>query len=136
MTDTGIDTATAAAAAVTRYLAAWNATDAAARGEAMAAAFTEDVTYVDPLMDVSGRDALCDALGAVQGRFPGLVFRLGDGQGGGHAVDAHHGLARFTWELGPAGGEALAVGFDVAELAADGRIRAVHGFLDRVPDGI
>ncbi|MEU6738778.1 hypothetical protein [Streptosporangium sandarakinum] len=48
-------------------------------------------------------------------------------------VDAHHDVARFTWHLGPEGGEAIVVGFDVAVLTGDGRIREVHGFLDRVP---
>ena len=37
------------------------------------------------------------------------------------------------WELGPAGAEAIVVGFDVAVLAEDGRMEAVHGFLDKVP---
>jgi hypothetical protein len=62
-----------------------------------------------------------------QARFPGFVFRLVP------VVDAHHHLARFTWELGPEGGDAVVVGFDVALLAEDGRIQDVHGFLDRVP---
>jgi hypothetical protein len=54
------------------------------------------------------------------------VFRVGP------SVDAHHDLVRFTWELGPAGGEAVVVGTDVAVLDGDGRIRQVHGFLDKV----
>ncbi|MFC7645190.1 hypothetical protein ACFQX6_34520 [Streptosporangium lutulentum] len=66
-------------------------------------------------------------IGAVQQQFPGLVFTLGGD------VDAHHNLARFTWNLGPEGGEAIVVGFDVAVLTEDGRIQTVHGFLDRVP---
>jgi hypothetical protein len=49
-------------------------------------------------------------------------------------VDAHHNLARFTWEMAPApSAEAVVVGFDVAVLTDDGRIRQVHGFLDKVP---
>jgi hypothetical protein len=48
-------------------------------------------------------------------------------------VDAHHNLARFTWELGQDGAEAVVVGFDVAVLSEDGRLREVHGFLDKVP---
>ncbi|SDK61753.1 hypothetical protein [Nonomuraea jiangxiensis] len=48
-------------------------------------------------------------------------------------MDAHHDLARFTWELGPAGGEALVAGFDVAVLTEDGRVSKIHGFLDKVP---
>jgi hypothetical protein len=42
---------------------------------------------------------------------------------------------RFGWELGPKGQEALIAGSDVAVLDDDGRIRAVFGFLDRVPSG-
>jgi len=60
---------------------------------------------------------------------PGHVFRLADG-----GVDAHHNIARFSWELVPAtGGESLAVGFDVAVLEDDGRIASVLGFLDKAP---
>jgi len=47
-------------------------------------------------------------------------------------VDGHHNLARFTWHLGPADGEPIVIGFDVAVLAGD-RIKSVHGFLDKVP---
>jgi hypothetical protein len=36
-------------------------------------------------------------------------------------------------ELGPADGEAPIAGFDVAIVDADGRLREVRGFLDRVP---
>lgn len=49
------------------------------------------------------------------------------------AVDAHHDQARFTWELGPDGADAVVVGFDVAQRDADGRLALVLGFLDRVP---
>jgi len=91
--------------------------------------YTEDARYVDPLVAAEGRDAIDATIGAVQAQFPGFVFR----QGGG--VGAHHDIARFTWELGPASGEALVVGFDVAVVSADGRIAAVHGFLDKVPTG-
>ena len=43
-------------------------------------------------------------------------------------------IARFGWELIPEGGhESVVVGFDVAVLAEDGRIKQVYGFLDKVP---
>ncbi|GAA3137094.1 nuclear transport factor 2 family protein [Streptosporangium carneum] len=112
---------------VERYIATWNITDAAERRAEIDDIWTEDARYVDPLVDVTGRDAIDATVAAVQGQFPGLVFTLGDG------VDAHHDLVRFTWNLGPEGGEAIVVGFDVAALTEDGRIRTVHGFLDRVP---
>jgi uncharacterized protein (TIGR02246 family) len=110
-----------------RYLAAWNQTDPAARRAAVADLFTEDARYTDPLADVTGRDAIEAAIAAVQAQFPGFVFRLAG------PVDAHHDQVRFTWHLGPEGQEAPIVGFDVAVTDGDGRIRAVLGFLDRVP---
>ncbi|WP_436776310.1 nuclear transport factor 2 family protein [Yinghuangia sp. YIM S09857] len=113
-----------------RYIAAWNETDAVKRRELLEAAFTEDAAYTDPLADVASRDALDMVIGAVQGQFAGLVFTLGG------PVDGHHDLVRFTWNLGPAGGEALVVGFDVAQIAADGRVCKVSGFLDKVPAGL
>ena len=52
----------------------------------------------------------------------------------GDEVDTHHNVMRFSWELVPAaGGESLAIGFDVAEIEDDGRIGGVLGFLDKAP---
>jgi hypothetical protein len=110
-----------------RYLAAWNATDPDARRAAVDEAFADDVRYVDPLAAVEGRDALADLIGAAQQQFPGMVFTAGG------PIDGHHDQARFTWNLGPVGGDPLVVGFDVAELDSEGRIRQVLGFLDKVP---
>ena len=112
---------------VQRYLAAWNETDPAARRAAIDDVFAADVRYVDPMAAVEGRDALHGLIGAVHRQFPGFVFTPGG------PVDGHHDQARFTWHLGPAGGEAPVTGFDVAELDGDGRIRTVLGFIDRAP---
>ena len=112
---------------VKSYLAAWNETDPAARQARIAEVMAEDVEYTDPLIAVKGRNGLDAAMAAVQGQFAGLEFSLAG------TVDAHHNLARFTWELAPDGAEAIVVGFDVAVLTEDGRLSNVHGFLDRVP---
>jgi hypothetical protein len=112
---------------VEQYLAVWNETDPAARRRLIGEVFAADGRYTDPLADVRGADALDTVVGAAQAQFPGLVFTLGG------AVDAHHGIARFTWELGPAGGDALVIGFDVAVTGEDGLIHSVLGFLDKVP---
>ena len=109
-----------------RYIDIWNTTDPAVRRRQIEALFTEDARYVDPLVAVEGPEAIDQTVAAVQGQFPELEFRLGP-------VDGHHNQARFTWELGPAGGEALVVGFDVAVTGDDGRLRQVYGFLDKVP---
>ena len=114
---------------VTRYLNCWNETDPTARRKLIEEAWAADASYIDPLAEAHGRDAIDATIAAVQGQFPGLHFRLAG------AVDTHHHIARFTWELGPTGGEAVVVGFDVAELDTDGRITKVYGFLDKVPSG-
>jgi hypothetical protein len=109
-----------------RYLAVWNETDPAVRRKLIDEVWAEDGRYTDPLAAVAGRDAIDALIGAAQAQFPGLEFTLGP-------VDAHHDIARFTWNLGPAGAEPVVIGFDVLAATPDGRIGAVYGFLDRVP---
>lgn len=114
-------------AAVERYFAAWNAPDEQTRAKAVAAAWTEDGTYTDPMTDVAGHEALGAAITAVREQFPGHSFqRTGE-------VEGHHDLARFTWDLVAADGSSPAAGSDVVTLAEDGRIVSVKGFLDRLP---
>jgi ketosteroid isomerase-like protein len=113
---------------VRRYLELWNETDPALRRAAVETVWAEDARYVDPLANVTGHDAISDLIGDVQQQVPGHVFRLLDG------IDAHHDVARFSWELVPAdGGESIVEGFDVAVTADDGRICSVVGFLDKAP---
>ncbi|MEU5755561.1 nuclear transport factor 2 family protein [Streptomyces sp. NPDC047829] len=115
--------------AVTRYFEAWNAgPDAVAR--AVAAAWTNDGSYTDPLADARGHEQIAAVIAAVHEQFPGFVFRPSG------AVDGHHDTARFSWELvSEADGSAPVAGSDVVTLDGEGRIRAVFGFLDRVPTG-
>lgn len=113
---------------VQSYIAVWNETEPAARRRLAGEVFAADARYTDPLADVTGPDAFDAVVGAVQEQFPGLVLTLG-------AVDAHHHLARFTWELGPVGGESLVAGFDVVAVGDDGLVHSVQGFLDKVPAG-
>jgi hypothetical protein len=109
------------------YLAVWNETDDDARAALPEKVFTDAVSYVDPLMDLRGRDALVHAIGAVQQQFAGWRFSSAS------AVDGHHRQLRFGWELGPEEQPAPVAGFDVAVVGDDGRIERVLGFLDRVP---
>lgn len=109
------------------YVEAWNQSDLGALRAAVDELFSADVRYVDPLVDVSGREALVATIAAVRGQFPGFTFRLAG------PVDGHHDQVRFGWELGPGDDAAPIAGFDVAVTDGAGRIRTVHGFLDRVP---
>lgn len=114
---------------IERYLATWNEQDPSRRRAAIDQLWTEDARYVDPLVTADGREAIDATIAGVQQQFRGLDFRLAG------PVDAHHNVARFTWELAPDGAEAIVIGFDVAILSEDGRLRTVCGFLDKVPAG-
>ncbi|MET9660038.1 nuclear transport factor 2 family protein [Streptomyces sp. NPDC006510] len=114
--------------AVQRYFAAWNATTAEELEKAVAAAFTENATYTDPLADVRGHEGLAAAITGAHQQFPGFEFQLNG------APDGHHDIVRFSWDLvSTADGSVPAAGSDVITLAEDGRIASVSGFLDRVP---
>ncbi|MFE2514223.1 nuclear transport factor 2 family protein [Streptomyces mirabilis] len=114
--------------AVARYFEAWNATDRDALAKAVAAAWSTDGSYTDPLAEVRGHDGIAAVIAAAHEQFPGFSFRPAG------PVDGHHDIARFGWELvNEADGTAPVAGFDVITLDGDDRIRSVHGFLDRVP---
>ena len=111
---------------VEQYLATWNA-EGPEREALLAEHWSPEVTYVDPLAEVTGTAAVGAMIDAVQIQFPGYVFSQAS------EADAHHRQLRFTWGLGPEGEEPVVVGFDVVVLDEDGRILDVRGFLDRVP---
>ncbi|MFF7140339.1 nuclear transport factor 2 family protein [Streptomyces sp. SID2888] len=116
--------------AVARYFEAWNAGDPQALTKAVVAAWAPDGRYTDPLADARGPEEIAAVIAGAHQQFPGFSFRLSG------TVDGHHDTARFGWELvSEADGSAPVAGFDVIVLADDGRIRSVHGFLDRVPAG-
>ena len=116
---------------IERYIASWNQTDPQLRRKLIDEVWAPDASYIDPLAEAHGRDAIDATIAAVQAQFPGFTFTLLD------SVDTHHRQARFTWGLGPAGApadaEPVVVGFDVAVAGSDGRLTSVLGFLDKVP---
>jgi hypothetical protein len=111
---------------INQYIAAWNETDPATRHELISRAWADDGRYLDPLMSGEGHDGIDAMIGAVQIQFPGYRFRrVGE-------LDAHHDRVRFTWELGPEYGVALAGGVDFGVIV-DGRLQSITGFLDFAP---
>jgi hypothetical protein len=112
---------------IDNYIRAWNETDPLRRRVLIEDVYAEHAAYTDPMVQTRGWEGIDATIAAVQAMFPGHHFTLaGD-------VDAHHDIARFRWHLcAPGATEPLVVGFDVAELD-EGRIRRVHGFLDKVP---
>ncbi|CAA9239364.1 MAG: FIG00986828: hypothetical protein [uncultured Acetobacteraceae bacterium] len=112
-----------------RYIACWNERDGERRRALLGELWTEDATYLDPMMRGEGRAGIAALIEGVQARFPGFRFAL-KGRADGHAD-----RLRFSWGLGPDGGETVVEGTDFAVLADGGRLRAVTGFLDKVPPG-
>ena len=57
------------------YFAMWNETDPTRRREVIEATWTPDASYVDPMFDAEGPDALDSMVAGVHERFLGHRFR-------------------------------------------------------------
>jgi hypothetical protein len=111
---------------VDRYLQVWNETDPARRRALIANTWTEDASYLDPVLCGQGHDGIDAMVEAVHARYPGLTFaRAGQ-------IDQHNDRVRFGWTFGSEHGPALARGIDIAVVAPDGRFAQVTGFFDEV----
>jgi len=119
---------TDAATLAARYIALWNETDPNRRRALLADGWDVDASYADPLMSGRGHEQIAALIGAVHKRFPGFRFEL-DGR-----IDSLDDKVRFSWALGPAGQPDVIKGTDFAVIEG-GRIKAVTGFLDKVPAG-
>jgi hypothetical protein len=112
--DTTIDT----------YLDAYGETDPARREQLIEQVWAIDGQLVDPPLDAAGRHAISQMAAAVQSQFPGHHFRRTS------TVDAHHGFARYGWELVAADGTVTVSGMDVAEVDGTCLVRVVGFFGD------
>jgi SnoaL-like domain len=110
---------------IDRYIDAWNETDADRRRELVAGVWTDDGTYLDPLMSGAGHDSIATMIALAQQQFPEHRFELSFGP------DAHNDRVRFAWTLyGPGGDAPVAAGTDFGTVAEDGRLSSVTGFLE------
>jgi hypothetical protein len=111
---------------IDRYFAAWNEVDSQRRRDLIDRTWTEDSTYLDPVVQGAGRNGIDAMIGGIQKQFPGWKFRRTS------EVDAHHDRLRFAWELGPDGGPAVAGGVDFG-VARGGMLQKITGFIDFAP---
>jgi len=116
---------TDAAQIAQRYIDSWNETDADRRAGLLAALWTEDARYVDPMMAGQGRAQIDALIAGVHQQFPGFRFALSG------KADGYGDKVRFSWTLGP-DGQSLVEGTDFG-VVENGRLSAVTGFLDKVP---
>jgi hypothetical protein len=108
------------------YIALWNERSGARRAALLSATWTPQASYVDPLMRGVGHAEIAALIAGVQQRFPALRFTLLG------AADGYGEVVRFSWALGPEGGDAVVKGTDVVYRDGD-KIGEVTGFLDLVP---
>jgi len=108
---------------IDRYCEAWQEMDAARRRDLLASLWAEGATYTDPTVNARNLEELLAHIASVVARRPGAkVVRTS-------AVDAHHGVARFAWQLVQADGTRLPEGLDIAWYSSDGRrIERIIGF--------
>ncbi len=111
---------------IDHYITTWNETDGGRRRELIARTWTDDASYLDPMLQSDGKDGIDSMIASVQGRFPGHTFRRT------REVEIHHDRVRFTWELSPEPGEPMVRGTDFGIVTPDNRLRAITGFFDYV----
>jgi len=108
------------------YIAVWNETDQSRRMALLAATWTANATYVDPLMHGRGHIEIDGLIAGAQAKFPEFRFALLE------PADGFGDHVRFSWGLGPQGREPVVKGTDFVIRDGD-RIQSVIGFLDQVP---
>ena len=114
-------------ATVDTYLDAYGESDADRRAKLIEEVWAPDGHLIDPPLDARGRDAIGQMAAAVQGQFAGHTFRRSTG------IDAHHGFARYGWELVAADGSVALAGTDIMQVNDDGQIVRVTGFFGEPP---
>jgi hypothetical protein len=104
------------------YVAAWVEIDEGKRRALLEKSWTENGTYTDPTVEVVGREALVQHIGAIHKQFPGNRIVLTS------KVDEHHGRLRFTWAMVNPEGSRVSEGTDFGEVGSDGRLMRITGF--------
>ena len=109
------------------YLEAYGEPDATRRRTLIEQAWAADGVLADPPMDAAGHDGIDEMFAAVQSTFAGHTFRRTS------AVDEHHGVARYGWELRAPDGTTALSGMDVASFDRTGRLARVTGWFGELP---
>jgi hypothetical protein len=116
-----------AIAVTTQYFDAWNEADAAARQALLEQCWSDDAVYVDPTVQLKGREALLAHIAKVRSARPGARLELMS------AIDVHHNVLRFLWRLVRTDGTAGDISIDFGEIGPDGRLVKMIGFFGSAP---
>ncbi len=107
---------------VDSYIAAWNETDADKRRALIEKCWADAATYTDPMADISGREALGEAIVQFHQQMSGARIVVSSG------LDEHHDRVRFGWQLLQEDGSVRVEGIDVGRVDGDGRLTSIVGF--------
>jgi hypothetical protein len=111
---------------VDNMLAIWNEPNLDRIRGRLEAALAPHIIFVDPTIETHGIDEFEQNVRGFRAKYPDAVIRRASG------IDSHHNLHRYSWEIS-AKGKVVLVGFDVAEVDADGKVRRVLGFFAQLP---
>jgi hypothetical protein len=114
-------------ATVTQYMAAWNEADAAIRQTLLEQCWAEDGVYVDPNVQLAGREQLLQHIAKVQATRPGARLEFMSG------IEIHHHVVRFLWRLVRADGTVGDTSIDFGEIGPDGRLTKNTGLFGEAP---
>ena len=104
------------------HLEAYALTDSARRDELVATAWNADGELLDPPLQGHGRAEISALADVVLTHYAGHRFVRTT------AVDAHHGFARYGWDLAGPDGTVAVSGIDVVQFDEDGKLLRVVGF--------
>jgi hypothetical protein len=110
-------------ALLTRHVAILNDSTEASRTLDIASVYAENLHFVDPHGEFTGRSNLHAFIDNLHQQFPGYVFRLAA------PIEFHHDVARLNWEFGPPAQPAPITGQDIV-LLANGHIQTLYIFID------
>jgi hypothetical protein len=109
------------------YLAAYGEPDQARRSDAVKRLWADDAQLIDPPLAARGHAQIVAQADQLLAQFPGHRFRRSSG------IDAHHGLARYAWQLLSPAGQVVLEGCDFAQVDGAGRLAQVAGFFGALP---
>ena len=121
-TDTTPSTTTSITATIDAHLQAYAMADADQRDQLVASNWNADGELLDPPLEGRGHAEISALADAVLTHFAGHRFERTT------AVDAHHGFARYGWDLVAPDGTIAMNGVDVVQFDEAGKLLRIVGF--------
>jgi hypothetical protein len=114
-------------ATLAAYFAAWNETEADARGGLLRQCLSDDAELIDPTGRWQGIAGLSERIGNYHSSAPGTKVVSASG------VDEHNGIERYAWRIVDTSGNELMEGLDIAERDGAGRLHRIVMFHGPLP---